>query len=262
MSSFCGCRRLSNRIQALGAVLLAWALLFGFPCTSMAQMPTSARAAIAMQETEPRMRREVAAAGFAIGAPIHLRIFKEEETLEVWLQDGESFRRFKTYEICAYSGDPGPKLQEGDGQSPEGFYSVEPASFNPQSAYHLSFNLGFPNAYDRAHGRTGSFLMVHGDCLSVGCFAMAKRFLPFGRDLNDPIEELWFLAHAAFSGGQDRFHVHILPFRMTDAALQRYAESPWADYWRNLREGYDIFEQTRRPPTVSLRNKRYVFNSD
>ena len=195
--------------------------------------------------------QQVHVAGFERGSPIFVRVFKKSAELEVWLQDGDKFRLFKTYPICAYSGTLGPKLQEGDHQAPEGFYFVSPAAMNPNSSFHLSFNIGFPNAYDRAHGRTGSFLMVHGSCVSVGCYAMT----------DDGIEEIYTLAERAFGGGQPFFRIHIFPFRMTAENMTLHAADFWAPFWENLREGYDLFEQDLVPPDVSVADREYVFNS-
>jgi len=148
--------------------------------------------------------------GFALGDPVFMRIFKEEAELEVWMQKGDAFELFKTYPICNYSGDLGPKLREGDRQSPEGFYFVGKSALNPNSSYHLSFNLGYPNAYDRARNRTGSYLMVHGDCRSIGCYAMTDA----------GIEEIYGLGAAALNAGQAFFRAHAFPFRMTDARME------------------------------------------
>ena len=150
---------------------------------------------------------------------------------------------------------------EGDGQAPEGFYEVRPDSLNPHSSYHLSFNLGFPNRYDRAHGRTGSYLMVHGDCASIGCYAMAAGLDFFSDDgkRNRPIEEIWTMMMAAFEAGQESVQVQALPFRMTDANLSVHKAAQWADFWRNLKEGADLFEQTGQAPRVGVSGKEYVF---
>ena len=105
------------------------------------------------------------------------------------------FERFATYPICRWSGRLGPKFREGDRQAPEGFYTVDAEQLNPNSRMHRSFNLGFPNAYDQAHGRTGSFLMVHGGCASIGCYAVT-----------DPaVDEIWRMVTAALEQGQARF---------------------------------------------------------
>jgi len=106
-------------------------------------------------------------------SPVLVRIFKEESELEVWKQDRTGrFALLKTYPICRWSGELGPKIKQGDRQAPEGFYTITPGQMNPNSAYYLSFNMGYPNAFDRAHGRTGAQVMVHGDCSSRGCYAM------------------------------------------------------------------------------------------
>jgi murein L,D-transpeptidase YafK len=186
-----------------------------------------------------------------MGAPVFIRIFKEESSLELWLQERSSgkFKLLSQYPICYFSGDLGPKQRTGDGQSPEGFYSVPPGSLNPYSDYHLSFNLGYPNAFDRAKGRTGSALMVHGGCVSIGCYAMT----------DDGIEEIYTLASAALRDGQSAFQVHIFPFRMTSANLARHRHSEWLDFWSNLKEGYDLFERDQLPPRVTVRGGRYSF---
>mgnify|MGYP001256621674 CR=1 FL=1 len=193
----------------------------------------------------------LAAKGLALGAPVFMRIFKREFELEVWLKKDGRFELLSTYPICRWSGDLGPKLATGDRQAPEGFYSVGPSSLNPKSRWHRSFNLGFPNAYDRALGRTGSFLMVHGGCGSIGCYAMT----------NAAIDEIWRIVNRAFDGGQNRFQVQVFPFRMTEANLAAHRGSPWDSFWMNLKPGYDLFEAERIPPQVGLCGKSYAFAS-
>ena len=188
------------------------------------------------------------AQGLAFGAPVFVRIFKREFELELWMQRGDRFERFAIYPICRWSGDLGPKLQEGDWQAPEGFYTVTAKALNAASRWHRAFDLGFPNAFDRAHGRTGSLLMVHGGCASVGCFAMT-----------DPvIEELWRLITAALNGGQARFHVHVFPFRMTPENLASPHNPRWGAFWRDLERGYAAFEATHVPPTIAVCAGRYI----
>ncbi len=185
--------------------------------------------------------------------PIYVRIFKQEHELEVWKFSRLTRRyvKLKSYDICKYSGALGPKFREGDRQSPEGFYKVRPAQMNPKSNYHLAFNIGFPNAFDRAHGRTGSHIMVHGDCSSRGCYAMT----------DEQVQDIYALAREAFRGGQKDFHVHVFPFRMTAENMARHRNSEHQAFWANLKEGYDHFAVTRRPPTVSVCAKQYVFNA-
>lgn len=189
--------------------------------------------------------------GMERGAPIFIRIFKEDSELEVWkARDDGRFYHFKTYPICNWSGKVGPKKALGDRQAPEGFYRVTEEQLNPNSKYHLAFNLGYPNAYDRSRKRTGQWLMVHGDCKSAGCYAMTDAL----------IEEIYALAREAFSGGQESFEVHAFPFRMTSENLARHRRSEHYAFWRTLKQGYDHFETYRLPPTVAVCERRYVVN--
>jgi murein L,D-transpeptidase YafK len=186
-------------------------------------------------------------------SPILVRIFKQESELEVWKQvklTGK-YALMKTYDICKWSGDVGPKVREGDRQAPEGFYTITPAQMNPNSSYHLSFNLGYPNSYDQAHGRTGSHLMVHGACSSRGCYSMD----------DEQIQEIYTLARLSFQGGQRSFQVQAYPFRMTPANLAANRKSPHIEFWRMLKEGNDHFEVTGLPPKVDVCSKHYVFNA-
>jgi len=183
-----------------------------------------------------------------LGAPLFIRIFKKTAELEVWMKDeAGQWQLFQNYPICYFSGNLGPKLKEGDLQSPEGFYRVSKSQMNPKSSYHLSFNLGYPNRFDRANGRTGSYLMVHGNCVSIGCYAMT----------DEKIEEIYTLASAAFKGGQKTFQVHVFPFRMGEENMQEHAGSKWADFWQNLKQGYDFFEENKRLPKITVSDKRY-----
>ncbi len=186
--------------------------------------------------------------GLALGAPVFIRIFKLESELEVWMEKGGRYQLFATYPICLWSGRLGPKLQEGDRRAPEGFYSVTKEQLNPNSRWHRSFNLGFPNKFDQSHGRTGSFIMVHGGCQSVGCFAMT-----------DPVvDEIWRLVTAALDKGQAAFDVQVFPFRMSEQNLKARAGDPWAQFWSDLKAGHDLFEQTKIPPHVAVCDGRYV----
>lgn len=185
-------------------------------------------------------------------APILFRIFKEEAELEVWKQDRTGkFALLKTFPICRWSGDLGPKVREGDRQAPEGFYSITPAQMNPRSAYYLSFNTGYPNAYDRALGHTGSELMVHGDCSSRGCYAMTDQ----------QIAQIYALARDAFFGGQKEIQFEALPFHMTPLNMARHRNNPNMPFWRMLKVGYDDFEVTREEPKVDFCEKHYVFDA-
>lgn len=186
-----------------------------------------------------------------LGAPLFMRIFKRSFELEIWLKRGGTFHHFATYPICGYSGRLGPKYKEGDRQAPEGIYTVAKNQLNPNSRWHRSFNLGYPNAFDRSHGRTGSFLMVHGGCRSIGCYAMT----------NDVIDEIWTLINASFDNGQRRFQVQAFPFRMSQSAMVRRKTHRQYKFWSELKVGYDLFEKTRIPPTASACRKSYRFKT-
>ena len=188
-------------------------------------------------------------AGLIEGAPVLIRIFKSEFELELWMQRDGVFRHFATYPICRWSGDLGPKKREGDRQAPEGFYTVDASALNPNSRWFRSFNLGYPNAFDRAQGRTGSFIMVHGGCGSIGCFAMT----------NPQMQEIWKLVTAALAGSQKRFQVQVFPFRMTDEMLAKHASNPHIGLWTSLKAGHDLFETSRVPPKVAVCGGKYRF---
>jgi murein L,D-transpeptidase YafK len=189
--------------------------------------------------------------GMSQSDPILIRIFKKESELEVWKRDRSGqYALLKTWPMCRWSGQLGPKRREGDRQAPEGFYAVTPELMNPRSQFHLSFNLGYPNPLERSQGSTGAALMVHGACTSSGCFAMT----------NDGVSEIYALAREAFAGGQRSFQVQALPFRMTPENMARHRNNTHFAFWKNLKEGSDHFEATRQPPRLASCARRYVFN--
>lgn len=217
---------------------------------TITQIPSSKRAEHAIAKNRESLKQAFKQQELTWGSAVYIRIFKANSELEVWVENGAEFILFKTYPICTFSGKPGPKLKEGDWQSPEGFYFVKPSQLNPWSQYHLSFNLGYPNAYDRAHGRTGNALMVHGNCVSVGCYAMT-----------DPlIEEIYTLMVAAFDHGQPFIRVHAFPFHLTDENIKNQSSHQWHAFWINLKAGYEYFETNRQPPNVEVVNGGYVFD--
>ncbi|HEY6632711.1 MAG TPA: murein L,D-transpeptidase family protein [Rhizobiaceae bacterium] len=205
----------------------------------------------AEKQLSPKILAAMKAKGMTRTSPVMARIFKEEGKLEIWKQKTNGrYDIIASYDICKWSGKLGPKYIEGDRQAPEGFYTVRPAQMNPRSSYHLAFNIGYPNAYDRANGRTGQHLMVHGACSSSGCYAVT----------NDEIEEIYAFGRDAFRGGQTEFQIQAFPFRMTAANMARYRSDPNFEFWAMLKEGYDQFEVTKVPPKVDVCERRYVFN--
>jgi murein L,D-transpeptidase YafK len=206
-----------------------------------------------MQPISDQMLGEFERKNMAKESAILVRIFKEESELEVWKEDRDGqFALLKTYPICRWSGELGPKVKEGDRQAPEGFYTITPGLMNPNSQYYLAINTGFPNAYDRANGRSGAFLMIHGDCSSRGCYAMT----------DEQIAEIYALARESFFGGQKSFQIQAMPFRMTPANMAKHRNSPHLAFWKMLKQGYDHFEVTRHEPKIDVCEKRYVFDAE
>jgi len=243
--SFSEIENFSKRLMRAGLVLLVALVVSACNGGIDSVFPKAER------PVPPRLIQKMKAKGMPVNAPIMMRIFKTENVLEVWKQkDTGRYAKLETYEICKWSGRLGPKFKEGDRQAPEGFYKVGKAQMNPNSEYHLSFNIGFPNRYDRSHGRTGTHLMVHGACSSAGCYSMN----------DDQVEEIYSMARDAIKGGQDYFQVQAFPFRMTAENLAKNAGSKHFEFWKMLKEGSDHFELTNYPPKVDFCEKRYVFN--
>lgn len=239
-------RAIARHALVLAAAFAATLTPVACPAQSTKPLPAKAT-----QELPPELLALLERKKMPKHSPIVLRVFKEEAELEVWKQDTAGrFQILKTYPICRWSGDLGPKLYEGDRQAPEGFYTVTPELMNPNSNFHLSINLGFPNSFDRANKRNGSFLMIHGDCWSSGCYAMT----------DEQISEIYALARDSLSG-RPSFQVQAYPFRLTPENLARHRNSPNLAFWKMLKVGNDHFETTQREPKVDVCNRRYVFDA-
>ncbi|MBL0027837.1 MAG: murein L,D-transpeptidase [Rhodanobacteraceae bacterium] len=234
-------------LSVTSIALYLWPLI-GHSVWAATGLASSRRATAA----EARVREDLTTRLLAIdshwGAPVFVRIYKQERELEVWAQTGSgTYALLDTWPICTYSGALGPKQREGDGQAPEGIYQVGAGQLNPLSSYHLSFDLGYPNAFDRAHARTGSYLMVHGSCVSIGCYAMTDA----------GIEEIYSVVAAALAHGQAQVQVHALPFRFTPGWELAQHDSPWRDFWRDLAAIDARFDSEHLPPAVRVTNRRY-----
>jgi murein L,D-transpeptidase YafK len=240
------------RATALRALVLAAAFAAGLAPAAALGESSNRLPAKATRELPPELLALLRQKRMPKFSPILVRLFKEEAELEVWKQDTTGrFQLLKIYPICRWSGDLGPKLQEGDRQAAEGFYTVTPELMNPNSNYYLSINVGYPNSFDKAHNRDGSLIMIHGDCSSRGCYAMT----------DEQISEIYALARDTFLGGQPSFQVQAFPFRMTPANLARHRNSPNLAFWKMLKVGNDHFETTRLEPKVNVCNRRYVFDA-
>jgi murein L,D-transpeptidase YafK len=248
-----GALRFYHRLLSPASIALAATAAFAGSETGVFAQGKGAEAgARALKPVPATLAAEIGKRKMPQKSPILIRVFKEESELEVWKQDARGkFALLKTYPICRWSGELGPKLKEGDGQSPEGFYTVTPGQMKPDSNYYLAFDVGFPNVYDRANDRTGSFLMVHGNCASVGCYAMT----------DEQIQEIYALARTSFLGGQKAFQVQAYPFRMTPLNMALHRNNPNMPFWRMLKEGNDHFEATGAEPHVDVCDKRYVFDA-
>lgn len=240
------------RLTSTALVLVFAAALAGCNDTLESAAYDTPRVANKVEQPLPsRLIAEIKKKGMDRNSPIMIRIFKEEGKLEVWkAKTNGRFDKVVEYDICAWSGRLGPKLKEGDRQAPEGFYPLTPYHLNPNSKYFLAINTGFPNQFDRANGRTGSHLMIHGACSSSGCYSMTDA----------QMLEIYAFARDAFKGGQQAVQLQAFPFRMTAENMARHRHSPHFDFWKMLKVGYDNFEVTKRPPEVNVCEKKYVFN--
>lgn len=230
-------------------LVLAAVVLAGLSLTACQESGLSQRA---LAPVPPEMVAKMAEIGSSKEAPMLIRAYKKEAEFEIWKMNGEGkYVHLKTYPMCRWSGQLGPKTREGDRQVPEGFYSITPAQMNPNSAYYLSFNVGYPNQLDKALGHTGGTIMVHGACSSAGCFSMTDA----------QIAEIYSIARASFNGGQPAIQMQSYPFRMTAENLAKHRLDQNIGFWKNLKEGNDHFEVTKQEPKVAFCGRRYVFNA-
>jgi murein L,D-transpeptidase YafK len=235
-------------IAVLGAAMMFLCLPAVLAVAGVDNVRDTPRSRAAVEAHTPELSEALAEKGLWLGAPVYLRLTKEPAVLTAYVANEEGvYEPFRSWPVCSVSGKLGPKLAEGDLQAPEGFYSVAPSQMNPASSYHLAFNIGYPNAFDRAHERTGSYLMVHGSCVSVGCYAMTDT----------GIEEIWTLMQAAMDQGQSAVPVHIFPFPMTAANLQRHANDENAPFWRSLAPAWEAFDTTGHVPDVRVIDGEY-----
>lgn len=219
----------------MSKIALLFAMLVSMP------MITACSASEQVPET-PVVKQQL------LGSPVYIQIFKEERKLELYARMGNEFRLVNTFPICNFSGGLGPKRREGDFKSPEGFYSVDARHLKPDSKYYRAINIGFPNDYDKSQGYSGAYLMIHGECKSIGCYAMTNTYM----------DEIYRYVEAAFAYGQSRVDISIYPFRMTEQNLKRHASSSYIAFWRPLKPGYDYFAKNHQPPTMGVVNGQYV----
>ncbi len=242
------CKSFAKRLFAVSLIASAGGFLAG--CEESTLSPATSSRSLAPLPSKTVAGME--AIGSSKEAPVLIRTYKKEAELEIWKMKADGhYAYLKSFPMCRWSGQLGPKVREGDRQVPEGFYSITPARMNPNSAYYLSFDVGYPNAYDRAMGHTGGSIMVHGICSSAGCFSMTDA----------QIAEIYAIAREAFAGGQRAIQMQSYPFHMTAENLAKYRLDKNIGFWNQLKEGFDNFEVTKQDVAVGVCNRHYVFNA-
>jgi murein L,D-transpeptidase YafK len=209
-----------------------------------------ARPAVAMQNKLDTLQKQFAAKGLQWPAKnIYIRSFKYDSQLEIWVSNSrkEPYRLFKTYRVCALAGSLGPKRMQGDYQVPEGFYYIN--EFNPNSNYHLSLGINYPNISDRILAdpiKPGGDIYIHGSCVTVGCIPVT----------DEQIDEIYILAAHAKSAGQDYIPVHIFPIKYNSKKSVDYlatltkTDEKLKTFASRLEAVYDHFEVTRQLPVI------------
>ncbi|MEG3110260.1 MULTISPECIES: peptidoglycan meso-diaminopimelic acid protein amidase [Pantoea] len=225
----------------MGKIALLFAMIL-MPALSMAMTPEPVQQ---LAPVNKELKKQL------LGTPVYIQIFKEERTLELYGKIGNEYRLLDTYRICNFSGGLGPKRRQGDFKSPEGFYNVKLNQLKPDSRFYRAINIGFPNQYDRDQGYNGNYLMIHGDCKSIGCYAMTNAYM----------DEIFNYVDAALRNGQPEVSISIYPFRMTESNMQRHRYSTYANFWRELQPGYAYFDKYHQPPTVNVTSGKYVMNN-
>jgi murein L,D-transpeptidase YafK len=208
----------------------------------------------AYAEKGTSLQKELKRAGFTSSFELYIAAYKTEGKLELWLKavGKNQFELFKTYDFCKHSGTIGPKVIEGDGQTPEGFYKIN--VFNPQSNFHLSLGINYPNKVDLVRtgkgNRPGSDIYIHGDCVTIGCIPLT----------DDKIKEVYLIAVEARNNGQKEIPVSIFPFKLTQSNLKKYgAQFPaQLTFWQTLQVGYAYFEKNKILPKVSQEKGSYI----
>ncbi len=190
-------------------------------------------------------------------AKIFIRGFKDEKILELWASSyrDSCFNYIKGYKFAGFSGDSGPKRQGGDGQIPEGFYYIN--YFQHNSSFFLSLMINYPNKSDSLlceNEEPGRYIFIHGGSATIGCIPIT----------DEGIKELYVISVEAESNGQDKIPVHIFPARLNNENMKELSEKfseKLRSFWKNLKTGYDFFEDTKKLPLISVdRNGRYLFN--
>ena len=229
----------------LGALVFCLALCADAKAASLIDKSPSSIAAV----KEGLLTEEFAARGLKLGSPVFLRVYKQSSKMEVWVAQGPRYALFKTYRICRWSGGLGPKMFEGDRQSPEGLYHITAEDLIVNPRWHRAMNINYPNRFDVVNGRGGSGILIHGKCGSVGCFAI--------QDNN--VEEVYDAVRAALQNGQVSIPVLALPFSFATYAPAVEDTLRLNEFWSDLRRADILFNRDRVPPTAWVCDGRYYF---
>ena len=244
--------QLLRSLAGLALIVSASALLAGCDEAETSGGSGIAGSARASHPLSPEMVSLMEKTGVGQNSAVLIRTYKKEAEFEIWkMKPDGRYVHFKTFPMCRWSGQLGPKMREGDRQVPEGFYRITPGQMNPNSHYYLSFNVGYPNAYDRAHGASGGSVMVHGACSSAGCFSMTDA----------QVDQIYAIAREAFNGGQQAIQMQSYPFHMTPENIAKYRDDTNIGFWKQLKEGSDNFDVSKQDVTVGVCARHYVFNT-
>ena len=229
----------------LGALALSFALFADAKAATLIDKSPSSVAAV----KEGLLAEELASKGLKLGSPVFLRVYKQSSKMELWIAQGPRYALFKTYRICRWSGALGPKMFEGDRQSPEGLYHITSEDLIVNPRWHRAMNINYPNRFDVVNGRGGSGILIHGKCGSVGCFAI--------QDNN--VEEVYNVVRAALHNGQVSIPVLALPFSFAKYAPAVEDTLKLNEFWSDLRRADILFNRDRVPPTAWVCDGRYYF---
>jgi len=188
--------------------------------------------------------------GGEIGNKILIIIFKTEKRLELWMDIAGEYKFLKSYPIISYSGKLGAKVSIKDKQAPEGYYSINIHRIIRKDELFTKLDLGFPNRYDKEHNVSSGYASIHNPSIQEDGFVID----------NNNISEIYNIVQEALLNGYKTIPVYIYPFVMTQYNLERYYNSRWIDFWRNIKEGYDYFNRYHRTPKIEIRNGRYIFH--
>jgi murein L,D-transpeptidase YafK len=252
--------KFSKKPLLIASIAIAVLTLFTIcTCNAQSSLKTTQmankRVKSAYAEKWDGMKKKLEAAGInASNYEVLIRVFKYEKNLEVWVKDktAKTYTHLYDYAICQSSGELGPKRQEGDGQVPEGFYTID--LFNPTSSYYLSMRVSYPNASDAKKGKKplGGAIMIHGNCVTIGCIPIT----------DDKIKELYILCLESKAAG-NAVKVDSYPCKLTEENIEKLSTSfskETIEFWKNLKTGYDLFEKNKAKFTVSVDSKgNYVF---